>query len=384
MTERSLIGATILTPNGIDDTAQITAALAAVGRVNLGPGVFITTTLTVGANKSLVGAGVGLTTIRLKDGSNANLLSLMDASGTLITDLTLDGNKAHNTGTGTVAVLNIDTTPQSYTFSYHLTVQRLVIKDGANNGITIMGMVGDGAWWNWVYQLSNIDVENCEGYGMLDQSTDNRYDNFYFTQNKKADLYLKDASSNLYCNFKCAEGGETHATAPPTKTDGACIILEHVSRCTFTNLDIQTGRLDGLYAHNCRYLMLNGVDAQNCQGYGFRFHQCRGVIGTVSASQSTLLYNRGGDFYIDSTCQDVALTCNPVSLDGAADLSVTNYGTRCSVSTSRGSVAAPTAGTWSAGEVVRNASPSAGGYLGWVCVTAGTPGTWKGYGLIET
>lgn len=39
--------------------------------------------------------------------------------------------------------------------------------------------------------------------------------------------------------------------------------------------------------------------------------------------------------------------------------------------------AAPADGTWARGDVVWNSEPSAGGAPGWVCVTAGTPGTWK-------
>ena len=37
----------------------------------------------------------------------------------------------------------------------------------------------------------------------------------------------------------------------------------------------------------------------------------------------------------------------------------------------------PTAGTWSRGDICYNINASAGGTPGWVCVTAGTPGTWK-------
>jgi hypothetical protein len=37
----------------------------------------------------------------------------------------------------------------------------------------------------------------------------------------------------------------------------------------------------------------------------------------------------------------------------------------------------PASGVWRRGDVVRNMSPSAGGPSGWVCVVAGTPGTWK-------
>jgi hypothetical protein len=49
--------------------------------------------------------------------------------------------------------------------------------------------------------------------------------------------------------------------------------------------------------------------------------------------------------------------------------------------------AAPTTGTWALGDVVYNTTPTAGGgaspFIGWVCTTAGTPGTWKTFGAIS-
>lgn len=39
--------------------------------------------------------------------------------------------------------------------------------------------------------------------------------------------------------------------------------------------------------------------------------------------------------------------------------------------------AAPTTGTWKQGDIVWNTAPASGGAPGWVCTTAGTPGTWK-------
>lgn len=44
--------------------------------------------------------------------------------------------------------------------------------------------------------------------------------------------------------------------------------------------------------------------------------------------------------------------------------------------------APPTTGTWTRNTIVWNSAPSAGGVIGWVCVTAGTPGTWKSFGTI--
>lgn len=45
---------------------------------------------------------------------------------------------------------------------------------------------------------------------------------------------------------------------------------------------------------------------------------------------------------------------------------------------------APTNGVFSVGDKVHNTSPTPGGYLGWICVEAGSPGKWKGFGLIES
>lgn len=44
--------------------------------------------------------------------------------------------------------------------------------------------------------------------------------------------------------------------------------------------------------------------------------------------------------------------------------------------------AAPASGYHARGEIMWNVAPAAGGTVGWVCTTAGTPGTWKTFGAI--
>jgi hypothetical protein len=44
------------------------------------------------------------------------------------------------------------------------------------------------------------------------------------------------------------------------------------------------------------------------------------------------------------------------------------------------SSAVPTVGTWAVGDLVRNSVPALGEPEGWVCTTAGTPGTWSPFG----
>jgi hypothetical protein len=45
--------------------------------------------------------------------------------------------------------------------------------------------------------------------------------------------------------------------------------------------------------------------------------------------------------------------------------------------------AAPSIGTWAKGDIVYHSAPAASGNIGWVCTTAGSPGTWKTFGAIS-
>jgi hypothetical protein len=44
---------------------------------------------------------------------------------------------------------------------------------------------------------------------------------------------------------------------------------------------------------------------------------------------------------------------------------------------------APTSGTYAVGDICYNSTPTVAGKIGWVCTTAGTPGTWKAFGVID-
>ena len=44
--------------------------------------------------------------------------------------------------------------------------------------------------------------------------------------------------------------------------------------------------------------------------------------------------------------------------------------------------AAPTSGKYNVGDVVWDTAAAAGGFAGFICVTAGSPGTWKTFAAI--
>lgn len=107
------------------------------------------------------------------------------------------------------------------------------------------------------------------------------------------------------------------------------------------------------------------------------FTNCVVGVGYVATS-----YTVGVVPVIDCTFDSVT---NPIG--GNTLLGPTGCGYLCSregdVLILHAAAAAPTIGTWAVGDRADFGAPVAGGYIGAVCVTAGNPGTWKGYGSIE-
>ena len=100
------------------------------------------------------------------------------------------------------------------------------------------------------------------------------------------------------------------------------------------------------------------------------------------------------DFDIDSSCLNVKIGKNFILrnskhtsnggalIDGASD--EYRYSPDSSVGFSQGySTTYPSVGVWGKGSIVYNSNPGVGKPIGWVCVNAGTPGTWLPFGDIH-
>ena len=89
--------------------------------------------------------------------------------------------------------------------------------------------------------------------------------------------------------------------------------------------------------------------------------------------------------YVDGTATGVIVGANTLITSGGAPASGTQisgagylgYGLVLS------GTAAPASGNWALGTIVYNTAPTAGGTIGFVCTTAGSPGTWKTFGAIS-
>jgi hypothetical protein len=129
------------------------------------------------------------------------------------------------------------------------------------------------------------------------------------------------------------------------------------------------------------------IDVGECRDYGptIRFQRCifggfvavPKVIGTPQDAATTIRFSdclasmRGGKT-TDDRRRPLNSDWSPAEI---ADAGVN--GPRTIYSSSP-----PQQGAWRVGDQALNREPKAGGYVGWVCVAAGTPGEWRPFGPI--
>lgn len=65
------------------------------GTVFVNPGIFVGN-LSIPSGVSLVGSGIGVTTVKQPDGSNENVVTVLNSNNWSISNLTIDGNKINN------------------------------------------------------------------------------------------------------------------------------------------------------------------------------------------------------------------------------------------------------------------------------------------------
>lgn len=118
---------------------------------------------------------------------------------------------------------------------------------------------------------------------------------------------------------------------------------------------------------NCMLVSNNSVATDGITGYTYK-NSFGYFLTNGSSTQRTVL--QGNDLVLASS--PFSATSYTVAYEDINGLRTFN-----AVS------AAPTSGTWKVGDKVILSTPTAGGYIGYVCTTAGSPGTWKGFGAIQ-
>lgn len=113
----------------------------------------------------------------------------------------------------------------------------------------------------------------------------------------------------------------------------------------------------------------------------------RGVGTLVKVNDNFILSNTTGLYFTATSTLWSFISGNVFSSNGAnttSDSYIVKYNSYNdnNQSFSLHYNSAPTFGAWNLGDTVYSNSPASAGFLGWVCTTSGTPGTWKTFGAI--
>lgn len=152
--------------------------------------------------------------------------------------------------------------------------------------------------------------------------------------------------------------------------------------CTFTK-DITIGYPDNLtYFESCEFRgQVSGTTSSN-GNIGVYFNSCYFASGMSFNSAAKNIFVIGGYIIGDVSFGSGGGVFNPAKHTGTLlQSSVDPYYIQPTRKQSIG-INAPTSGTYRIGDIRYHTAPTAGAFIGWICTTAGSPGTWKGFGAI--
>lgn len=176
-----------------------------------------------------------------------------------------------------------------------------------------------------------------------------------------------------------ADGDGAAATGAPITT-GGCVIGPW--SCGGLVTGVHGGRFPGIYV-------------EDALGHAYSFSQCvattvtggfilHGDVLIGSCKNFTIggVKFQGGSRLITAEDNHRA-EINVLSSNVFADTSVWMRGSYYMIDGQRFGPAIPTTGTWRVGEVLFRSNATQGGPAAWVCVVAGTPGTWCPVGIVD-
>ncbi len=228
-------------------------------------------------------------------------------------------------------------------------------------------------------------VKNC----VIDNSElDNKANSIGFQSVDGAVIDGLVVRGNLKCAslFKTRVGNTTsnvtikNVSASVSTLFGVYAGIEGTTNANFIDCNIEYVKQTG-YDYN--YFIRVSAGAANCSGCQFTLSDASGYTSSGDTFNSglglvtnTSWVQNGGSNFRDVGTTPRFTTFRQNNIDAIKSLPIATaprefWGSQV-----------PTTGTWLQGDIVWNSAPAAGGTIGWVCVTAGTSGTWKTFGAI--
>ena len=229
---------------------------------------------------------------------------------------------------------------------------------------------------------------NNGGWGIYDSSfLGNTYVGCHTASNTLGSYKSDNANArNMFLNCYSEGGQPSAAVVSPSMILGG-LIDPGTSPALLGGLDIPLHFTSSLGAPTF-YL---GYGQPNNSGIGMSFSDTQGLYpwtfvkttGRWGYQWASLGTPGGFQFYDRAATPANGYARDLSTQNGAIGVSEYYFGGSNQMKYRGLASAAPASGTYLQGDIVWNSAPTSGGYIGWVCTTAGTPGTWKTFGLIS-
>lgn len=375
------------TGNGTtDDTAAIQAAIDASRHVVFPAGVYlVSSTITINRSTQTVEI-LGGATVRATTGCNGPVFQT--DIGTLVRDGLFTGGGVIDCNEVASSGIHL-----GYFITYRISDLRI---DSANSyaiklgDTTTFGRSAECMVDNVHLYRPSSETTPTTCYGIYEENSgDHQYSNVV-VQSYRYGFYACAASGSFYVNC--------HAWSDPLSGTMTTAFID-AGGCTFTNCYADTPLTYGFELKATNHTLIGCRVFNNSTGND-------NVIEAVHFDSTTPSSQIIGCQFIGTPSHRLA---KDVNLSGMAALSthlraVGNYNTNVVTpwlttdrlpyiytdgyinlagKTHRLGTGKPSAGTFVAGDIYWNAAPAVGGNLGWVCVSAGSPGTWQGFGSVS-
>jgi parallel beta-helix repeat protein len=406
-----------LSSAGGSETAIAAALTAANGSGTGGTVKLPSATIMSGATlapreyTTLEGDGMMSTLMLLADNVNASVIKPRPSTGagdpnaafSAIRKLGINGRKAGQTaGHGIEFVTNPLTSGQTGVaggnewFDQHNIIEDVAVRSCKQDGVNLTGRSA--------HSLRNVWVDNCDRYG-FSLTFDTNLMGCEASVNGDHGFVIQNGSCRLSTCKSYLNGWSTH-------TGAGYYLTNNANGCDLSSCNAQNNEGPGFLLDGCHDCTIHGsadgngkksagaataaVVVQNGAKNNILHIACENTPqgGAEIGDQDYALKIMGATTrgnWIELTCTAIA----PANILGLIDpASDGMYGNTIIINGSylwwmeNGKVvttgtAAPTTGTWAVGDRVMNSAPAASGNIGWVCTTAGTPGTWKTFGAIS-
>ena len=261
--------------------------------------------------------------------------------------------------------------------------------DGASGGFKLeSGTANSMITGNNIGSLYTYSTAPAGGpeqwYGIKVNGDDNIVSNNILSSNSKA-IFLASGSDNCI-----VQGNKILSTA--LASEGYGIYVEGGTGNVVQDNRITACASYGILASGLN-TVIDGNSVSDCALNGIRTFSS----DNMSVKNNQVFDNTGSGIYLSTIgaatqyahvtgnyCYDTGGATQTVGIqyndtDAPYAVVFSNYGVGQGDNNNRivYGTAAPVAGDWQRGDVVMNTLPSGGGTPGWICVSSGTPGTWK-------